>query len=270
MEAVNPLIVLSMAGTVAIEIAAPFVLAVALVRRYGVGWRTFGVGALVFLLFQVVTRIPAMVYLQTRPGVREALEDPLFLWGFLAFAAFTAGLFEESGRWLAFRFAIEPHQRRVGPALMLGAGHGGLESIGVGLTVAASLATYLILVLMPAGTLPLSAEQLEAVQRQFSGMVGWEPLLGAWERMCTLAIQLALSVAVLLSFQRRFRWWLYALVAHTLVDFSAVGLRQIALDPLGETGAIVAVEVLVGLFAVAALLFIRWVWRTDSATSEQH
>ena len=62
---------------------------------------------------------------------------------------------------------------------------------------------------------------------------------------------------VLQAFLCGARWWWLALGAHTLVDFSAVGLLQLAAPAWGQTAAVFAVEVMVTLYAVAAVLFVR-------------
>src|SRR5262245_11270656 len=126
---INPLLVASYAVAVLVEVLAPLALALFLARHFRGGWRFCLLGALTFLVSQILTRIPALSLLQSRPGVQEALGDPVWFWLFLLFLAFTAGLFEEGGRWLAFRWFVPDAERRWRTALMFGAGHGGLESV---------------------------------------------------------------------------------------------------------------------------------------------
>jgi uncharacterized membrane protein YhfC len=216
---------------------------------------------LVFLFSQGVTRVPAMIYFQTRPAVAEALKQPIWFWTFLAFAAVTAGLFEEGGRWLAFRWVVPPAERHWRTALMLGAGHGGLESMAIGFVALAGLAGYLAITLLPPEALHLEASQIEQVRKQFGDAQGWEPLLGAWERLGALTIQVALSVMVLQAFGRGRRWWWYALGGHTLIDFTTVALMHEARGAWGWglqaatllTEGLVTVYALVGLWIVVAL-----------------
>jgi uncharacterized membrane protein YhfC len=179
----NPLLVASFAVAVLVDLLAPIVLAVFLARRLGGRWRYWWYGLLVFLLSQGVTRIPAMLLLQTRPAVQQALQEPFWFWLFLVFAAATAGLFEEGGRWLAFRFFVPSTERHWRAALMLGAGHGGLESIGVGLLALAGLVGYLVVALLPAESFGGAAAQIEGARKQLAQLQGWEPLLGGWERL---------------------------------------------------------------------------------------
>jgi len=253
----NGLLILSYAAAAIVDLGAPLLLAVWIARRHRVRWRYWFVGALVFLVFQGITRIPAMLYLQTRPVVREALKAPAFLWLFLLVAALTAGLFEEGGRWLAFRFVVPQDERRRRTALMLGAGHGGLESIGIGLATLAALAAYLGTALLPADRLGGFAPQAEAIRQQFAGLRGWEPAMGGWERLGALAVQVGLTVMVWQTFVQGRRWWWYALGAHTLVDFTTVGLMRLGVRAWGQGAALLATESLVTVYAVLAIWFIR-------------
>lgn len=249
-------LVAAFAASALIDILAPIVLAVFLARRFHARWRWWWYGVLVFLLFQGITRIPAMIWFQSRPAVAEALKDPVYFWPWLLFAAFTAGLFEEGGRWLAFRHAVPPRDRTWRTALMLGAGHGGLESIGVGLLTFAGLAAYLALALVPLENLGAPASQVEEGRRQFERMASWEPLLGAWERLGALAIQVALTVLVVQAFHRGRRWWWYALAAHTLVDFTSVGVLVATAKLWGPQTAKLLTEALVALYALLSLWLI--------------
>jgi uncharacterized membrane protein YhfC len=258
---VNPILVTSLAVTVLVDILAPLALAIFLARRYRGRWRYWLYGLLVFLLSQGITRVPAMIYFQTRTAVAEALKEPVWYWSFLLFAAVTAGLFEEGGRWLAFRWLIPPAERHWRTALMLGAGHGGLESIAIGLVALAGLATYLAITLLPPASLAGYGAQIEAAKKQFVDLQGWEPLLGGWERLGALVIQLALTVLVLQAFVRGPRWWWYALGAHALVDFSTVALLHQAREVWGwglrpaalATEGLVTVYALAGFWLIAVL-----------------
>jgi uncharacterized membrane protein YhfC len=248
----NHLLVLSFAVAALVNLAAPLALAVFLARRYQGRWRYWLYGVLVFLLSQVLTRIPALLFLQTRPPVQAALQEPARFWLFLSFAAFTAGLCEEGGRWLAFRFAVPPADRHWRTALMLGAGHGGLESVGIGLGVLAGLVAYLAVTRLP----PEAVGGAAQARAQFGSLAGWEPLLGAWERLGALAIQVALTVLVLQAFVRGRRWWWYALGAHTVVDFTTVAVLRLASGRWGRQAGMLCTEGLVAGYALLGLWLI--------------
>ena len=248
------LLVWGFVAAATVECLAPVLLGWWIARRFRAAWRFWFLGAGVFLLFQGLTRIPLMIAIQSHPAVREALQQPWWRGSFLFAAAASAGLMEEGGRWVAYRWFIPPEQRRFPTALMLGAGHGGLESIGIGVLVAFSLVGYLTLVLAP--PTQLSPEQMAAAQAQFQALASWEPLLGAWERLATLVVHLALSVMVLLSFRRGGVWWWAALAAHTMVNFSTAGVLIVARRHLSSRAAAVVAELAVTGWAVAALAFL--------------
>jgi len=260
MMELNVLHLLSLAMAAVIDLAAPIVLGLFLWRRYGCRWRYWLYGLAVFFVFQVILRIPAIVFLQQHTAVKRAMEEQWFAWCFLGFAAVTAALFEEGGRWLAFRYLFRPGERGWREALMLGAGHGGLESIAVGLAVLLSLVGYIVLAF---GGLHVEADVLQKARQQYAAMQGWEPLLGGWERLCALALHMAFSVMVVRSFTHGPRWWWLALCAHTGVDFASVGTLRVAKEACGSTAGMVVTELLVSVFACAALWFIVWSGRQE-------
>lgn len=257
MAEADPSIVVAAAIAIAVEIGAPIVLAVLLVRRLAVPWRFWWFGVLVFLVSQVLTRIPLLTAVQLVPTVRQALEEPVLLWAWLLIVgSFTAGLFEEGGRLLAYRYLFRPADRTWSRAVVMGAGHGGLESIGIGLLVLGTLVAYLAVMTLPPETFAGAAEAIEEARSQFAELRGWHFFFGAWERLCVLPIHIAFSVLVLQSFHRGFRWWWYAVAAHTVVNFATVSLLRIVTNRWGTLLGMMASEALVFLFALAALLIV--------------
>jgi hypothetical protein len=84
------------------------------------------------------------------------------------------------------------------------------------------------------------------------------PLLGAWERLWTIPLHVALSVLVLQVFLRgSLRWLGLAILAHTLVDLLAAGATPIlqlrGMPALLVPEAIVTVIGLLSLWVVWAL-----------------
>jgi uncharacterized membrane protein YhfC len=87
---------------------------------------------------------------------------------------------------------------------------------------------------------------------------GWAPLLGAWERLWTLPLHVALSLMVLQVFRRgSLRWLWLAILAHALVDLVAAGITPIlqlsGMPALLVPEAIVTVVGLLSLWAIWAL-----------------
>lgn len=273
-----------------LEVGMPIALGIYAHRRLGVSWRYFWYGALIFFLFQMVTRVPTVQILQV--ALAEPLKNSVVLqWAWLFGLAITAGLFEEVGRYLGYRHLVfrgyAGKLRREdtetpgrgdaeNPALgtrhsawrkgvMYGLGHGGLESmlLVAGLATLSLIQAATIAKMDPAAIAILPPEQAEAVRRAravFESIPWWLPLLGAFERLAAVVIQIGFSILVLQVFLRGSIWWLYlAIGAHFLVDFVAVA----SVRWLGPVGT----EVLVGLFAViAAYLILRLRPATEPAS----
>src|SRR4029453_2761562 len=87
------------------EIALPLLLGLVARRRLGVGWRYFGYGALIFFLFQLISRVPLVQVAQIAlaPQLRASFTLQL-IW--VAILALTAGLFEEIGRYVGYRWLM--------------------------------------------------------------------------------------------------------------------------------------------------------------------
>lgn len=244
--------------TLAALVLLPLGLALYARRRLGVGWRYFGYGALIFLLFQLLTRVPAVTAAQAAlaPALRAS---PLLNWAWLAVLALTAGLFEEVGRYVGYRWLMGREEKTWAKAVLYGLGHGGIESIL--LVGGAKLATLVaVLTLTPAQLEALPPEGRAAAQQQLAAIAaqpGWFPLLTVWERLGALALHVALAVVVLQVFVRGSLAWLgLAIGAHAGFDFLAVAALQL-FGPSGLTGPLLAEALVGGLGALALWTALR-------------
>lgn len=223
-------------------------------RRHGIGWGVFGVGALTFVASQVV-HLPLNYALGLLGGGRGVALWPL-PWLALV-AGLSAGLCEEGARWVVLRFFLK-RARGWRPALQFGAGHGGAESIIFGLLALVSLIAMVVLSTLDAATLGLPAEaagQINAARTAYWSSPWYLPMVGGAERLFAIAIQIALTQVVMLSFTRRNIAYLFAAIGlHAAVDFWAV----LAMSTLGTLWT----EVGVALMACAALWLI---WRLRDA-----
>ena len=264
-------IVASFSIAILVDIAFPLAVTIWFKRWYGSSWRVWFCGALIFVVFQLVSRVPLMIYLDTVVGPKIA-ESTVLTVGWIAVAAVTAGLVEETGRWLGyrhlFRRARAEYDWRNG--VVYGLGHGGIESIvlvgGMALT---SLFSYIFVSRLDPSQMSalVSPEQMEAVlaaQEQFRTMSPWLPLLGGLERILTLPIQVCFSLLVLQCFVRGERRWLWiAMLAHAAVDFVA---------PLvARAGDYLIAEAAIALFSAAALWGVLRLrrWEETAAAGEE-
>lgn len=215
----------SFIAAIAFDVLFPLVVGFYLRRRYQVRWRFFLYGALIFLLSQLLTRIPLVQVAQgyLTPTL-QASPTALYIW--YAVLALTAGLFEEVGRYLGYRFLIK-NDRTWSVGLMYGAGHGGLESmLLVGGLALLGLVNVIALTSTDFSQMNLPAAQMaqiDAARQQIAALDWWTPLLGAYERFITLFFHIALSILVLQCFLRGSLEWLWiAILLHAFVDLGAL------------------------------------------------
>jgi uncharacterized membrane protein YhfC len=250
-----------------LEIALPLALGMFARRRLGVSWRYFGYGALIFLLFQLITRVPLIQIIQSQIAPQLQASRSLLL-GWIAILSLTAGLFEEIGRYVGYRWLMRREQKIWDKAVMYGLGHGGLESmlLVAGLTLV-GLINLLALSTMNLDTLPVSPEQRAQIQQQLAAVAAqppWLALLGFYERIWAIALHVGLSVVVLQVFTRgRIIWLWVAIIAHALVDLLGAGLPTLL--GLQGTAALLVPEAVV---TVAGLLALWAAWRLRDVSAE--
>ena len=239
-----------MSFTLAISIGLPIGLLVTLHLRRGINAMALFVGALTFVISQMVVRIPLLELLSGTAPYQSIAAVPLV---FLLFLSLSAGLFEEVGRYLGFRyFLAESWSWRDGVAF--GIGHGGIEAfLLVGLPYINNLAYSLMI---NAGTFletvgdGLPGEAAEMIQDQLISLPPGIFAAAGLERMFTIALHIGLSLMVLLALvEGRPRYFVLAILLHAGVNFGAGGLASLPIS-------IWFSEVFLGLMAAGAVWFI--------------
>src|SRR5712692_7395972 len=87
---INPMWVAADIIAIAFVILYPLVLAVKANRRLKVSWKYFAYGALIFFVYQLITRVPAVIVIQG--AITPQLQaSPVLLYTWLAILALTAG-----------------------------------------------------------------------------------------------------------------------------------------------------------------------------------
>lgn len=209
-------------------VAMPLLLAWQIARRRKPGWGLFGAGALTFVLSQVVHIPFNWLVLQRFALIPTNFSVTANLVLYAVFLGLSSGIFEEVARYLTYRFWMT-EARTWGMGLMLGAGHGGIEAILLGLLVGVNYAA-LAAIDRGAWAIQLSAEEWPLVQAQITALFTapwYDVLLGAVERAFALCLHLAASLLVMQTVVRRqARWLLAAILLHAgangLVVFTAV------------------------------------------------
>jgi ABC-2 type transport system permease protein len=237
--------------SIALMLGLPVAAAVLLRRRFRVPWLYFCVGILTFLGAQAV-HIPLNGLLERIGLLPEVVEAGGTLIQAAIVLGLTAGLTEELARTVGY--AILKKARRLEDGVMLGLGHGGIESMVFGgVFLAASAAVFWFI--QQGGSLPgATAEQLTAINEQLD-LITQSPVLAlvsVVERIIAMTLHVTLSVMVLQAFSRR--QWFYVPVAilyHAAIDAIAV----IAGNQLDN------VWLIEGLFVLALIPGLIWLWQ---------
>lgn len=264
------LIKLFAAVAVLLEIGLPFILAFFIARQFKVSWKYFGFGALIFILVQIphFGLLAGLTFLANRLIPPKTLSYTAQIAINSVTLGLLAGLFEEFGRYFAFKY-WRKEIRGFKPALMFGAGWGGIESIGIGIATAISIIGLLTVANLNPAKLPqktvrsLSIQQkrelnqaIKQAKEEVKKMPFYAPLTGLLERIFAIILQLSFTLIVLQAFikNRFFYVWL-AVIYHALVDGLAVVFAK----------NIFVAEFIVGIFALSALAIIFTLCRNEEA-----
>jgi uncharacterized membrane protein YhfC len=207
-------------------VGIPCLLAVILIRRGNDGFRPIGVGVAAFVLSQV-GHIPfnQFVLLPALEGWGVGLTQSG--WKLLVMGVavgFSAGIFEETARYLSFRFWLNKEPNTLLP-IKYGVGHGGIEAFLLGILTLYALIQ--VLTLGGEGSLDsFSSEQADLIRAQILAYwdVRWQHLLlGAWERVSAMVFHIGASLMVYKSVRKKKPSWLaIAVLGHTLLNAFAV------------------------------------------------
>ncbi len=161
--------------------------------------------------------------------------------------ALLAGVFEECGRYITFRYVLANHTAKE-TAVTFGIGHGGIECILItGISMIPNLAYAFLINEGSMATImqELPAADAAALQMVVDSLTSADFMTfawGIWERVFALILHISLSVLVFAAVKMKSRFhFLFplAILLHTLADIPA-GLYQTGILPLIPTELIIA------------------------------
>ena len=249
------LVCMTIAGIIAFGL--PITLLVYFRKKKDADILPFFIGCGVMLLFAfVLEQLAHAVILGSAAGTVIQKTPVLYA----VYGGLMAGLFEETGRFCAFRTVMKKDQKNA-DALMYGAGHGGFEAmLLLGLT---SINNIVYSVMINTGVLDvlmknLSGDalvQLQNTEQALLGTPSWQFLLAGAERISAVILQIALSVLVWFAVKKR-KAGLYplAILIHFLVDTGTVLMSQNGVP-------LVLLEIVVLGMAVLTAFFAGFIWR---------
>ena len=254
MEPVPILSIVGMIVALLIGVLLPVVLLVVWRKVSGAGVLHAVLGFGVFITFALILeRLTHQLIL----GVTgDAITGNV--WLYALYGGLAAGLFEETGRYLAMRFLMEKKGALTREnAVMYGIGHGGAESILIlGLSMVSNLS---MTVMLNAGGLEnilamVPEDMRDAYYQQISGL--WTTpsgnfFLAALERISAVALHICLSYLVYRVVKgRKLAFFLFAILIHAGVDAMTVLLSGVGCPTWVLEIVLLAIVALFAFFTV--------------------
>lgn len=214
----------------------------------------FWVGIMVFIAFsRMLEMIPHSLFLLSSNPVSKAINGNVVL--YVIYAATVAALFEETGRYLAFRFVLTKHPNKE-TAVTYGIGHGGIECVLVlGVTY---IQYYAYGQLINSGSMDKmlsaykdSSQSVDALNQLITNIKGVTKMtcyMADLERISAMMVQIALSILVFQAVYvagKKYMYWV-AVALHFLTDVPAA---------LYQKGVLKLLPTEIILFVYAALVF---------------
>lgn len=262
-QTVPVLSIIFMGVSALVGFAIPIVLLVFFRKRKGADFLPFFVGCAVMIVFVLILEsVVHRVILASPAG--SIIRGNVWLYGL--YGGLMAGLFEETGKFTAFRTVLKSTQGNDANALMYGAGHGGFEAaVFLGMPM---INNIIVSVMINGGKMELpagvtggdAAEQIRATVQALAATPSYQFLIGGGERIFAVTLQIALSVLVWFAAGKKGRIYLYpaAVVIHAAVDAAAAILSGLGTNML-------LIELVICVLALATALLARRIWRQEAA-----
>lgn len=213
--------------------AIPAILLYVFRKKYHADIAPFFYGCAVFFLFALVLErcVHSLVFASDAGKIVMGN-----VWFYALYGGVMAGLFEETGRYVAFKTVLKNKRSNNANALMYGAGHGGFEAAYLlGVTMVSNIVMSLTINSGSADKLTAGVTDPAALQRiaaTIAAIVQTPPstfLFGAAERFFAVALHVSCSVLVwfAVKYAGRRRWFYpLAILMHTFMNFAAVSLSS--------------------------------------------
>lgn len=228
---VNNLSLVFMTISLLICILMPIALIVYFYKREKISLLAVLIGAITFVVSQILLRIPLITFLNTQEWYKALTSNVAFI---AIFLGLTAGLFEEAARYIAMRYFMK-NRLSWENGLAFGIGHGGIEAIllvGIGI-----LNNIIVSIMINSGVFEslvgakLAPEVVGQVKSILINTPSIDFLAAGYERIMAMVIQIALSILVLYSVKlKKPLYLLLAILLHGVVDSPLVILTSMKLN----------------------------------------
>jgi uncharacterized membrane protein YhfC len=205
----------------------------------------FWIGCVVFPVFALGLEQVAYLFVM-KLDCWLFVQSDIWLYGMVG--GLFAGIFEETGRYVAFRTVLRKKRGNDANALMYGAGHGGIEAaLLVGVTMISNIVYSLML-----NSGALDSTMSTTISTALAGAAPGMFLVSIVERVGAVALHLSLSVLVWFAAKNKKSFCLFpiAILLHALVDAVAVIMSGYAVNVWLIEGAIYLMSAGCALLAV--------------------
>lgn len=251
---------------IVLGVVLPVLLAWIWVRRTGQPVKTILIGAGIFFAFAIVLEsLPKLLFFQSgNPVGSYVMSHP---WAIILVGALLAGLFEETGRFIAFRYLLRDQTHRL-TSITYGIGHGGFEAMY--LLAMGGIQSMAYAALIESGQFetilatvkeiePSQYEALKAIPQQLAE-ASWITLcMSLLERVSAILIHVACSIMVYSAVRSTGKWWLFplAILLHASVDIFAGLYQQGVITNVGLLELCIFAWAILFLVAVYRLVYRR-------------
>jgi len=250
-------------------IVIPIALFLVFRKKYKADIAPFFIGCGVFFLFAIVLEgILNSVILAS--GAGKTIQGNIWLFGI--YGGFMAGLFEETGRFAAFKTVFKKYRSNDMNALMYGAGHGGFEAFFI--LFFAMLSNIVISLMLNAGMTNLltagvtdeaTLQSITNMYKTLSETPSITFLVGTVERIAAVAIHISLSIPVWFAAKKGGMYFLLyplSILLHWAVDtIAVVASKYIA--------SVWLVEVIIYIITACLVLIAYRVWKKHASSQDE-
>lgn len=236
-------------------------------KKTGIGAKPFFVGCGVFFVFVVILESIFHKLVLLLP-FGTALKNSVLASSI--YGGLCAGIFEETGRLVAFKTLLKKDVDKNETALMYGVGHGGFEAFYLLFSL---MVTNLIFAIninsgnVSTLTAGYTGETLAALENTIKTLVETKSIIfyvSIFERISAVIIHVSASILVWFAVKNK-KWWLYpiAIVLHAFLDFIA-GFCNGLKCPVAIT------EIIIFVFAVVSFtVTLLCVWIKNQPKQEK-
>lgn len=248
---------------IAVGIIMPLAVAIWWVKTRNDKFSTVLVGAATWFLFAMVLEtIPKAVLFNPATSIGKTVLGNTFLYVF--FGTLLAGVFEEVGRYVAFKTVLKKRTNRE-TGISHGIGHGGFEAMFI--LVSTGIQNLIYCTMINGGTFGILVNQGELSAADIATLNALPEQLASWslgitllwiaERVFAMLLHTGMSIVVFNAVkQKRISLLFLAIVLHMIFD-TAPALYQKGIINLYATEGIIAVLTLVFFVVIYRTLYVK-------------